>query len=122
MKKIFEDYLSKSKDNYNFFEELYKKNLQIDWQMTILFYSILCYIKAYFYELNEAFAEQMNSHVSIQSFLSQEKTTKRLGIFDLYYPIYCYSRDARYKYKKIKKFHIEDSLKRYYKIKELLKI
>lgn len=120
MLKITSEYLNKSDENYRLFEELNKQDKYIDWQITILFYSLLCYIKAYFYEANEHIAEQMNSHQTMQMLICQDKRTKRLGVFDLYYPIYCYSRDARYKYNKTKKFHIDDSLTKYSKIKSLL--
>lgn len=120
MKKISSDYLAKSKESFELFDDLKKQDKYVDWQMTTLFYSILCYIKAYFFEKNENIAEQMNSHASMQTLISQEKTTKRLGLLSFYYPLYCYSRDARYKFNKIKKIHIEDSIKKYNKIKELL--
>ena len=79
MKKISSEYLAKSNESFELFQELKIQNKYIDWQMTTLFYSILCYIKAYFFETNEIIAEQMNSHVSMQNFIAQEKNTKRLG-------------------------------------------
>lgn len=122
MNKIAEDYLFKSKENYELYEFLAKSNKFVDWQITALFYSALCLIKAYFFNKNEREAAKINNHDLVNRYLSLERETKNLGIIHFYRPLYAYSRDARYHYKKIKQFHIEDALIKLKKIQSLLKL
>ena len=46
MNKISEEYILKSEENYDLYNFLAQNDKFLDWQITALFYSALCLIKA----------------------------------------------------------------------------
>ena len=119
MDRYSQVYLDKACENY----ELYNHLANIDkfeaWQITTLFYSALCLAKAYLYN-KKIPQNSVNSHESIKKWLTTESEAKRLNVFFFYEKLYFDSRDARYSIKKISKARIQNALKNYDKVKQLL--
>lgn len=119
--EVSKSFREKSDENFKLYEFLAEENKFIEWQAVSIFYSALCYVKAYLYSKNNMPEESINSHKAIMYWLTTESTTKNLMIYEKYYNfLYNYSRDARYKCNKITPAVIEKMLEKYNKIKELL--
>ena len=119
--EVSKSFREKSDENFKLYKFLAKENKFIEWQAVSIFYSALCYIKAYLYSKNNMPEESINSHKLIMYWLTTESTTKNLMIYEKYYNfLYNYSRDARYKCNKITPEVINKMLEKYNKIKELI--
>lgn len=114
-------YINKSNENFKLYEHLKESNKFETWQIVALFYSALCYVKAYLYNKNIP-KNSLNSHESIKSWLATETEAKRLNILRFYEKLYFDSRDARYSTKTISEQRIVQALINYEKVKSLLKI
>ena len=122
-KEVAKSYLQKSQENYDLYKFLSKEDKFIEWQAVSIFYSALCYVKAYLYSRPSMPPEAINSHRDIKTWLTLEANAKRLMIYEKYYNfLYDYSRDARYKCNKIYPRVIEKMIEKHNKIKELLTI
>ncbi len=121
---MLEDYCSefieKSEQNYKLYEFLNKNNCFIEWQITAIFYSALCYAKAYLYKKGMPI-NSINSHDNIKFFLAAEQNMKTSNILVYYEIIYSLSRDARYKCKKMTQEKLNRALENYNKVIEILK-
>lgn len=125
MKKedLVQKYKEKSEENIKLYEFLAQQNRFLEWQAVSIFYSALCYVKAYLYSLPSMPEESITSHSSIMYWLTTEKNAKNLMIFEKYYNfLYNYSRDARYKCNKINDKIVSRMLNKYEEIKRLLLI
>ena len=124
--ELVKSYLEKSEDNFKLYEFLSKQaddNNFIEWQAVSIFYSALCYVKAYFFSLPNFPDNSINSHNEIKALLTMESNSKKLMIYEKYYNfLYMCARDARYKCKKTNNKVIERMLTKYREIKRLLKI
>ena len=121
MNRYVQLYLEKADENFKLYEFLNEAEKFEAWQLTAIFYSALCLVKAYLY--NKGFPENsINSHECIKNLLSQETEAKRLGIFNFYKRLYFDSRDARYYTKKISKARINNAITNYKEVKKQLKI
>lgn len=114
-------YISKSEENFNLYEFLKENDKFKSWQIVALFYSALCYVKAYLYNKNIP-KNSLNSHESIKNWLATETEAKRLNVLRFYEKLYFDSRDARYSTKKISEQRIEQALVNYETVKSLLNI
>lgn len=114
-------YISKSEENYNLYDFLKENDKFKSWQIVALFYSALCYVKAYLYNKNIP-KNSLNSHESIKSWLATETDAKRLNVLLFYEKLYFDSRDARYSTKTISEQRIAQALINYEKVKSLLNI
>lgn len=121
-KKLINDLIKKSDENFELYEFLKKNEQYHGWQIVAIFYSLLCHAKAYLYSKENIKQNSISSHTDIKFWLSTERTAKLLMVYPAYNSIYMASRDARYNCKNFTNYHIERSLKNYYKVKELLKI
>ncbi len=120
-KEVSKSFYLKSDENFKLYQFLSQENKFIEWQAVSIFYSALCYVKAYLYSKNNMPENTISSHKQIMFWLTTENTTKNLMIYEKYYNfLYTYSRDARYKCNKITPVVIERMLEKYKKIKELL--
>lgn len=121
-KEVSKSFYLKSDENFKLYEFLSKEEKFIEWQAVSIFYSALCYVKAYLYSKKNMPENTISSHKQIMFWLTTENTAKNLMIYEKYYNfLYIYSRDARYKCNKITPKVIERMLEKYQKIKELLK-
>lgn len=121
-KEVSKSFYVKSDENFQLYEFLSAQNKFIEWQAVSIFYSALCYVKAYLYSKKNMPENTISSHRQIMFWLTTENTAKNLMIYEKYYNfLYTYSRDARYKCNKITPKVIERMLEKYMKIKELLK-
>lgn len=121
--EVIKSYLNKSDENLELYHFLSGQDKFIEWQAVSIFYSALCYVKAYLYSKKQIPDEAINNHKQIMFWLTTESTTKRLMIYDNYYNfLYNFSRDARYKCNKINQKVIDKMLEKYNKIKELIKV
>lgn len=124
--KASQSYLNKSNENFKLYEFLSTQDDEhcfMDWQAVSIFYSTLCYVKAYLFSKPNIPESTINSHVSIKSWLTKESTAKRLMIYEHYYSfLYNCARDARYKCKKTTKQKITLMLEKHNEIKRLLVI
>ncbi len=114
-----EDFINKSKENYELYEFLSKNNLFLGWQIVAIFYSALCYAKAYLYKKG-APINSINSHDNIKFLLANESYAKTSNVLIYYETLYRNSRDARYKNKKITQGRLNHILDNYKKVMELL--
>ena len=125
-KQVTNSYLKKSEENYKLYELLTKQTEDesiIEWQAVSIFYSSLCYVKAYLYSKPNMPEDALNSHVGIKKWLLLETNAKRHMIYEKYYNfLYNYSRDARYKCNKITKPVIAKMLEKHNLIKKYLKV
>ncbi len=122
-KEVSKSFLQKSQQNFELYEFLSKENKFIEWQAVSIFYSALCYVKAYLYSKPSIPENSISSHKEIMYWLTTERESKNLMIYEHYYNfLYNYARDARYKCNKIKPRVIEKMLEKHAKIKELLLI
>jgi hypothetical protein len=112
-------FLAKAQENFALYENLKEQDKFHNWQIVALFYSALCYAKAYLYNKNIP-ENSINSHDSIRKWLSVEKDAKISNVLRFYEPLYRDSRDARYTTKKISIQRINRTLENYNKVKELL--
>lgn len=120
-KQVSRSFLKKSSENFELYEFLSLEGKFIEWQAVSIFYSALCYVKAYLYSKPSIPERAISSHKEIMFWLTTEKEAKNLMIFEHYYNfLYSYSRDARYKCNKINQQIINKMLEKYQKIKELL--
>lgn len=119
MDKYAQIYINKATDNFALYEFLKKNDCFEAWQITAIFYSALCYAKAYLYNMGIP-ENSINSHDSIKNWLVNETNAKRLGIIQYYEKLYIDSRDARYSIKTISKNRISEALNNYKKVKDLL--
>lgn len=125
MKKedLVKKYKEKSEENFKLYEFLAQEKRFVEWQAVSIFYSALCYVKAYLYSMPNMPEESITSHKSIMYWLTTERNAKNLMIFEKYYNfLYNYSRDARYKYNKINEKIVTRMLEKYREIKKLLSI
>lgn len=121
-KEVSKSFYLKSDENFQLYEFLSTEGKFIEWQAVSIFYSALCYVKAYLYSRKNMPENTISSHKQIMFWLTTENTAKNLMIYEKYYNfLYTYSRDARYKCNKITPQVIERMLEKYHKIKELLK-
>ncbi len=121
MDKYTQIYIDKAKENFALYKFLRDAEKFEAWQLTAIFYSALCLVKAYLY--NKGVKENsINSHDSIKNWLTQEAEAKRLGVFHYYEQLYYDSRDARYTIKKISKARIQKALENYTQVKKMLAI
>ena len=118
--KYCEDFIAKSNENYELFEFLKDSDKFIDWQIVAIFYSALCFAKAYLYKKGMPI-NSINSHDNIKFFLCNERNAKDLQVIKYYDCLYVASRDARYKHKKMTKEKLQRALKDYNKVMELLR-
>lgn len=122
-KQVFEQYLKKSKENFELYKFLATKNKFLEWQAVSIFYSALCYVKAYLYSKPSMPKESINDHKAIKKWLLIEVDAKRLMIYENYYNfLYDYSRDARYKCNKINQQVINKMLEKHEQILKQLKV
>ncbi len=118
---LVQKYKEKSEENIHLFEFLSSEKKFIEWQAVSIFYSALCYVKAYLYSKANMPEEAINSHKGIMFWLTTETNAKRLMIYENYYNfLYNYSRDARYKCNKINQQVVNRMLDKYNEIKQLL--
>lgn len=121
--EVVKSYKQKSEENIELYHFLKKEDKFIEWQAVSIFYSALCYVKAYLFSCSSMPDESINSHQSIKTWLTIETNTKRLMIYEKYYNfLYNYSRDARYKCNKINPQIIEKMIQKHDDIKRLLTI
>lgn len=121
MNRYCQIYFEKSVENYALYEYLAKEGRFLDWQIIAIFYSALCYAKAYLY--NKGIAQNtINSHDHIKHWLTTESGAKRVGVFHYYEKLYFDSRDARYSTKRLSPERIKQALLNYQKVKQLLVI
>ena len=113
------NFFAKSEENFRLYEFLKNNKSFENWQIVALFYSALCYAKAYLYNKNIP-QNSINSHDSIRRWLSSESAAKLADVLKYYEPLYRDSRDARYTVKKISKERISKAFENYNKVKELL--
>ena len=114
-------YLNKSCKNLELYYELSKLEKYKEWELTTIFYSALCYVKAYLYNKG-IIKNSINSHESIKNWLCTETEAKRNNVILFYEKLYYDSRDARYSIKQISRLRIEEALKNYEEVKKRLKI
>ena len=69
------NFLAKSEENFRLYEFLKNNKSFENWQIVALFYSALCYAKAYLYNKNIP-QNSINSHDSIRRWLSSESAAK----------------------------------------------
>ncbi len=117
--KYCQDFLNKSEVNYKLYEFLHLSGKFVEWQIVAIFYSALCYVKAYLYSKGMPI-NSINSHDSIKFYLSTEEYAKRCKVLPYYSNLYRDSRDARYSNKQIKESRINFAISNYQKVKELL--
>ena len=112
-------YLEKSCKNLELYHDLAKLEKYKEWELTAIFYSALCYVKAYLYNkgINK---NSINSHESIKNWLCSEAEAKRNDVMKYYEKLYYDSRDARYSIKQISKLRIEQALENYNEVKKRL--
>lgn len=115
-------FIHMSDENYKLYEFLSKNKKFINWQVIAIFYSALCYVKAYLYSSGNLPKNSINSHEKIKEWLTTEINAKRSNVLCYYEKLYFDSRDARYSLKKISQGRIDRALENYKKVKELLKI
>ena len=120
--KVVSNYLKKSKENFEFYNFLSYQEKYLEWQVVAIFYSALCYVKAYFYSKNSIPINSVNSHLSIKHLLSKEANAKRLKVLMPYEILYNESRDARYKCKSFTNKRVEKVLSKYEEVKQSLNI
>lgn len=116
------DYKEKSDSNYKLYEFLSENSKFNDWQIVALFYSALCYMKAYLYSKTGICLDSINSHDSVKDLISKETTLKRLGIIIPYEELYREARTARYTSKTFKENRINKAKCNLNQIKALVKI
>lgn len=114
-------FIGKSKENYELYQFLADADKFPNWQVIAIFYSALCYVKAYLYSKGIP-KNSINSHDSIKMFLINEKEARNLNVFYYYEQLYFASRDARYTIKRTSKARIEKCIENCEKVKSLLKI
>ena len=112
-------FIDKSDENFKLYEFLNKNNCFLGWQVVAIFYSALCYVKAYLYKKGFPI-NSINSHDNIRFYLGSESYAKSVNVLNYYQVLYRNSRDARYTTKKISKDRLEYVLKNYMQVKELL--
>ena len=117
--KYCQDFLDKSRRNYELYQHLNASDIFLDWQVVAIFYSALCYVKAYLYSKGVAI-NTINSHDNIKFYLSTEEYAKRVKVLQYYSNLYRDSRDARYSNKEIGKSRVNFAIQNYNKVKELL--
>lgn len=121
--ELSKSFIKKSDENFELYKFLSTENKFIEWQAVSIFYSALCYVKAYLFSKPNLPDTAINSHKEIMFWLTTEREAKNLMIYECYYKfLYSYSRDARYKCNKINRKVIDKMLEKYAKIKELLPI
>lgn len=124
--EVVKSYIEKSEENFKLYKFLSKQPMEnsfIEWQAVSIFYSALCYVKAYFFSLPGFPEDSINSHKEIMSWLTMETNTRKLMIYEKSYSfLYKYARDARYKCNKINEKIIEKMLEKYNEIKSNLKV
>ena len=91
----------------------------LSWQIVAVFYSSLCFVKAYLYKKGIPI-NSINSHDSIKFYLASEAYAKRNNVLQYYEVLYRNSRDARYTNKIINQARLDYVLKNYKKVKDLL--
>lgn len=122
-KEVVESFLKKCDENFELYNFLSAQDKFIEWQAVSIFYSALCYVKAYLFSKKNFPENAISSHKEIMYWLTTERESKNLMIYEHYYNfLYNYARDARYKCNKIKPRVIEKMLEKHAKIKELLLI
>lgn len=119
---VINDHITKSYENYSLFEFLQESNKFNEWQVTALFYSALCLVKAYIYSKPSIDINIVNSHKQIDDCLSSIKEAKQLNIRNPYHWLYRSSRDARYKCLKISQGRVIKAIEKYEEVKKLTKI
>lgn len=112
-------FIAKSDENFELYEYLNKANKFVGWQVIAIFYSALCYAKAYLYKKGMPL-NSINSHDSIKFYLANETYAKSTKVLVYYEILYRASRDARYTNKPIKPERIDHVLKNYMQVKEIL--
>lgn len=110
-------FIKKAQENYKLYEFLNEHNKFIGWQVVAVFYSALCYAKAYLYKKGISI-NSINSHNAIKFYLGTETTAKNAKILTSYETLYRNSRDARYREKPINKKRLEYVLENYGKFKD----
>lgn len=112
-------YLDKSCKNLELYNDLAKLEKYKEWELTAIFYSALCYVKAYLYNkgINK---NSINSHESIKNWLCTESEAKRNNVILHYEKLYYDSRDARYSIKKISQTRINQAIENYKEVKKRL--
>ena len=113
-------FIAKSEENYKLYELLKEQNSFIEWQVVAIFYSALCYAKAYLYKKGIGI-NCINSHDSIKFYLGNETQAKQSNVLTPYLNLYRNSRDARYTNKKFNIARLENILKDYKTIIKFLK-
>lgn len=121
LKNYCNSFILKSNANYKLYEFLKDSGLFVDWQIVAIFYSALCYAKAYLYSKNIPL-NSINSHDNIKYYLATETNAKRSNVLVYYNNLYRNSRDARYTTKKMTQGRLNNCLLDYEQVKNLLKI
>ncbi len=119
--KYVEIYISKANENYKLYQFLKDSNCFESWQIVAIFYSALCWAKAYLYSKNFP-KNTINSHLDIKNLLTIEKDAKLANVIFYYEKLYNDSRDARYSIKRITRGRIQRALENYEKVYDLLPI
>lgn len=112
-------FVQKSIENYQLYEFLSASKQFITWQVVAIFYSSLCFVKAYLYKKGIPI-NSINSHDCIKFYLANETYAKQNNILQYYEVLYRNSRDARYSNKTINQERLNYVLQNYEKVKELL--
>lgn len=122
--ELVRNYIEKSEENFKLYEFLSAQPEEqkfIDWQAVSIFYSSLCFVKAYLFSMDSVPETSLNSHREIMYWLTTEINSKRLMIYEKYYKfLYDCARDARYKCRKTNKKIVERMLLKNKDIKRLL--
>lgn len=113
-------FVEKSENNYKLYEFLSKNNCFTDWQVVAIFYSALCFVKAYLYKKGYPI-NSLNTHDLIKFYLGAESYAKNNKVIIYYTNLYRSSRDARYLTKKFDKNRLKYILDNYHKVIDLLK-
>lgn len=115
--KYCESFIKKAEENYRLFEHLINCDDFVEWQIVAIFYSALCYAKAYLYK-NGIPINSINSHDNLKYWLSTETKAKQSNVLGYYNNLYRNSRDARYTIKKMTQGRLNNMLLDYKKVKE----
>ena len=119
LEKYCKAFIEKSNDNYRLYEFLNKQNDFVEWQVVAIFYSALCYVKAYLYKKGFPL-NAINSHDTIKFYIGNESYAKANNVIVPYTNLYRNSRDARYSEKKFDKNRLTYVLENYKQVKEIL--
>lgn len=115
-------YIKKSEENYNLYLFLKESNKFVSWQIVAIFYSALCWAKAYLYSKDKISKNTINSHLDIKKWLVMEHHAKLVNVILPYEKLYNSSRDARYSTIRISNERIHQAVLNYNEVKKLLPI